>query len=476
MFRAIFIFVCLGLMLALGACSRVDPESLPPVPRVRFDTFLPGVQAQLTEAYADVDKRPVSVEANGHLAMLLQTYKQFSAADTMYARTRILAPDEFQWSYLHGIVQSAAGQPDAAITSFRTALGQTENYPMTKIRLAELLAGRGDVVEADALYDDVLSNAPPMSEAFFSHGKFLLEQERYDQSIAAFKQAIRMSGNLGAAYYQMGLAYRAVGERELAQQNFALAKKHEGYSADSSDRYLNKLLPLNLSETPFVHRAKVLAESGRLDEAARFIQMALERNPDSVAAHASMLGLAATRGDFAAVDEHFEKAVAVAPRNAKVYFNLGMARIAEKRLVEAERAFAASIERDGTDPNAHVKLATLRHQRGKLRDARRHLERALELDPAHQAGNWLLGELELDAGDAQSAVAKLSKAAREPHPLRPMMLGKLAQAHARLGELDQAQAAIDRALDDLGARSDANQRRFVEAVAAELDAVGTPSS
>lgn len=476
MFRPRFTSVVILAAFVLTACSRVDPDTLPPVPQVRFDTFLPGVQAQLTEAYADVDKRPTSVEANGHLAMLLQTYKQFVAADTMYERTRVLEPEKFQWTYLHAIVQSAAGRPDAAIDSFRTSLTQTEGYPLAKIRLADLLAQRGDVVEASALYDDVLRTAPPISEAFFSHGKFLLEQERYDQAIAAFKQAIKMSGNLGAAYYQLGLAYRAKGERELAQENFALARKHEGYSADSSDRYLNKLLPLNLSETPFVHRAKVLAESGRMDEAARFIAMALERNPDSVAAHASMMGLAASRGDFMAVDEHFQKAVAVAPRNAKVYFNLGMARIAEERLIEAEKAFEASIERDDTDPNAHVKLATLRHQRGKVRQAQRHLERALELDPAHQSANWLIGEIYLDGGDAERAVARLERAVREPHVLRSMMFGKLAQARAALGQTDAAREAIAQARSELKVNRNANVAQYIDAVASELAGADSPTS
>ena len=41
--------------------------------------------------------------------------------------------------------------------------------------------------------------------------------------------------------------------------------------------------------------------------------------------------MAARDGDFAAVDAHYAKAVAIDPDNAKIYFNLGMARIAEKR-------------------------------------------------------------------------------------------------------------------------------------------------
>ncbi len=264
--RAASVLLALLIALAITACSRVDVSTLPEVPRVRFDTFLPGVQTQLTAAYAAVDDKPASVDANGHLAMLLQTYKQFDAADTMYVRTRALDSTTFKWAYLHGVVLGATGDTDAAIVSLRHALTLTEGYPLAKVRLADHLAKRGDIVEAAQLFEDVIATAQPMSETYFSHGRFLLRQNQPRQAIAAFNEALRLGGTLGSAHYQLGLAHRALGDRDAAAQQFALAKRHEGYSADSADRVLNQLLPLNLSDTPFVHRAKVLAESGRFDE------------------------------------------------------------------------------------------------------------------------------------------------------------------------------------------------------------------
>jgi tetratricopeptide (TPR) repeat protein len=449
----------------LAGCNRVDVSNLPAVPQVRVDDFLPGVQAQLSEAYAQVEKSPASVEANGHLAMLLQTYKQFVAAQTMYARTRMLEPDRFQWAYLHGIVLSAVGRPDDAITAFRHALTLTDDYPMASIRLAELLAETGETLEAAQLYDDVIANSGPLSEAFFSHGRFLLRQGQVDQAILAFNETLRLSGNLGAAHYQLGLAYRAKGRVEQAQHHLALAKKHEGYSADSNDRVLNQLLPLNMSDTPFVHRAKVLAESGRIDEAQRFIQMALERNPRSVAAHASMIGMAASRGDFAAVDQHFATAVAIEPANAKLYFNLGMARIAERRYVEAVNAFESSIERDATDPNAHVQLAILRHKNKMLSSARRHLRQALDLEPLHPTANWLLGEMLFEDGAAAAAQPLLQRAVAQESPLRPLMYALLAEVQLELGDAIAATQSVGLARQDLRNSTDPSMRKRVDAVA-----------
>ncbi len=471
--RSVATFFTLVLAVAITACSQVDVSSLPDVPRVRFDTFLPGVQTQLTAAYAAVDDKPASIEANGHLAMLLQTYKQFDAAGTMYARTRALDPATFKWTYLHAVVQGATGDPDAAIETLRHALTLTEDYPMAKIRLADHLAERGDTLEAARLFEDVIATAQPMSETYFSHGQFLLRNNQARQAIAAFREALRLGGNLGAAHYQLGLAHRALGERDEAAEQFALAKQHEGYSADSADRVLNQLLPLNLSDTPFVHRARVLAESGRFDEAQRFIEMALERNPDSVAAHASMIGMAARNQDFAAVDVHFKRAAELEPGNAKIYFNLGMARIAEARFVEATQAFKDAIERDDSDPNAHVQLAILRHKRGDVDSARAGLSSALALEPAHQTANWLMGELSFEGGDAAAAAAHLTRATAQAHALRPLMRALLAEAQLALGQTDAAVATIEAAQAELGDVAGAGMRERVANVASKVrDAAG----
>ena len=454
--------------LALSGCERVDLETLPEVPRVRFDTFLPGVQKQLEDAYAAVDKNPADPEINGRLAMLLQTYKQFAAADTMYARTRLLAPDEFDWAYLHALVLVAVGKPDESIDALRYALTLTEGYPLAKIHLANQLAQSGAVAEAAALFDEVLRTGPPLSEAYFSHGKFLLRRGQAAQAIAALKETLRISGPLGTAYYQLGLAYRQLGEIELAQENFALAKRHEGYAADSSDRVLNRLLPLNLSDTPFVHRAKVLAENGRLDEAERFIQMALERNPDSLAAHTSMIGMATRRGDFALADEHFAQAQAINPNNPKIYFNLGMARLAEKRFVEATQAFEKSIGLDQSDPNAHVQLAILHHRDGQTAKAKQHLVNALDADPAHPRANWLMGELRYAEDDLDGAIGYLEKASEQATALRPLMLVQLARARLDRGDYEQAETSIAKARADLAASPDPSVVKRLDEIEQEI--------
>lgn len=465
-------FLTRGLAaLLLAGCAPADLSDLPPLPEVDTGRFLSGVAAQLDAAFAAAADDPGDPARNGRLGMMLQTYKQFAAAEVLYRRARALDPGAFDWTYLHATVLEALGRRDEAIVALREALAQDPHYVHARLRLAALLAERGDTVEAGALYDAVLAAGTAPPEAYFGHGKFLLDRGETDQAIAAFDETLRQSGPLGVAYYQLGLAWRKKGDTDRAAEYFALAKRHEGYSADSSDPLLNRLLPLNLSEQPFVHRAKVLAENGRLDEAQRFIAMALERNPDSVAAHASMIGLAARLGRFEEADRHARQALAIDPDNAKVHFNLGMARIAEQRYVEATRAFETSIGLDPTDPNAHVQLAVLRHRAGRAGAAERSLLEALDLDPLHPLGNWLLGELWHERGRSADAVGPLGKAARQDHPMRALIYAALAQAQAATGAMDAARESLANARRAAAERPEAGFSERLAAVAAEIDAL-----
>lgn len=457
-----------ALLVALAACGRVDIDSLPAIPDVVIADAAPGVQAQLEEALQRARHKPADAAVNGRLAMILQAYKQFSGADIMYRRVRALDSDEFDWPYLHGIVLSALGRPDEAIEAFRDALRIDDDYPLAHVHLAELLADRGDTRAANEHYDRAFAAESPPSEAYFSHGRFLLQQGRVDPAIRRFQETLRLSGDFSAVHYQLGMAYRNKQDEALAERHLMLARYHEGASADSTDPILNQLLMLNRSEQPFVSRAKRLAESGRMEEAQRYIALALERNPDSVAAHTSMIGMATARRDFVKVNEHFEKAIALEPDNAKIYFNLGIARIAEQRYEDAQVAFERSLELDPADANTHVQIAILDHRAGRTDSAKQHLRAALAIDPQNQFGNWLLGELLTARGQAEEALPYLNRSVQMPHGLAPMMYIALAQARAATDDWDGAFSALDAAHEAAVAGRARNLQQRVAAVRIEL--------
>jgi tetratricopeptide (TPR) repeat protein len=436
-------------------CDRVDLASLPPVPVVSTDSFAAGVRKQLDEMFSQVGEDPGDRKLNGELGMALQAYKQFRAADQMYQRVRMLDPKNFKWAYLHGVVLEAMGDVEAASLAFERSLELKADYPIASVRLARLLAARGGVDRAQQLYKAALKESPDLSEAYFGLGQLELSEGNAAEAVKHIEKAIQISGDFGSAHYQLGLAYRQLGDAKLAARHFDLAKANHGYAADGNDPVLNELLALNRSEQPFVHRAKMLAENGRLAEAETFNRMALERNPDSVPAHANLMSMAITKGDFKAVDSHFKKAVALDPKNARLYFNLGMARIAEKRWEESKVAFEKSLSLDATDPNTFVQLAIL-GKRDQQDDSvvEAHLRSAVSLEPEHPLANWLLAELLTPTVPSEAAVL-LEIAVQNEHPMRPLMFVALAKANAGAKDWNAAIAAIDKAVEEADASGNA---------------------
>ncbi len=460
----------LVLVLAYG-CQRVDLDSLPPIPLVDTKGFVPAAKAQLDSSLSSLRAEPGNVDLNGRIGMMLQTYKQYQASAVMYQRARLLDPKDFKWVYLHGVVLDAVGKHVEAVEAFRKVLS-INDFSHAKIRLAKLLADEGNVAEAEALYAQLMQVDEPVSEAWFNYGQFLVEQGRAEEGIKAIESAMKISGDFKAAHYQLGIAYRDSGDATRAAEHFRLAQVHTQRLAASSDPILAELLHLNQNPQPFVSQAKRLAESGQLEQARQFIDMALERDPQNAAAHTSSLGLAVRTGKLDSVDEHFEKAIKSDPNNAKAYFNLGLARVEQGRLNDAREALERSVELDNQDPNAHVQLAKLAKllKEGSPQIEER-LQAALAIDPGHQEAHWLLGELMVDEGRYAEAEDHLSQAVSKQHPMRPMMFVALARLRARQSDWPAAFAALDDGMEDAKILGDSEMTQRIAKVTAAMRAI-----
>ena len=105
-----------AFVLAMNAWAQ---QALP-----RLDTadFLPAIRAQITQAEEAATAHPRDPKIIGRLAMTLHAYQKYDAAAGVYARARLLEPQNFDWLYLLGTVQKAQGAFEAAIESCRSAL------------------------------------------------------------------------------------------------------------------------------------------------------------------------------------------------------------------------------------------------------------------------------------------------------------------------------------------------------------------
>jgi tetratricopeptide (TPR) repeat protein len=152
---------------------------------------------------------------------------------------------------------------------------------------------------------------------------------------------------------------------------------------------LGEAIALDPRDASFLNnRARVLADCGRLDEAARDLRAALAILPGFDAARTQLvqvlfrLGAAEiARARHGEAEGAFRAALALAPGNAGAHNNLGLALQRQGRAAEAIEEFRRALAADPSLADAHVNWGNAIENQGDIDAARAHYQRAIELAP-----------------------------------------------------------------------------------------------
>lgn len=99
-------------------------------------------------------------------------------------------------------------------------------------------------VEAENQFNEVLRLEPDSPNGNFGIGLALSQQERYEDAIRQFEEAIEIKEDFYDAYAEMGYAYADLGDMEKAQDLVHFLELQEEYDlADTLSRYMYKVDP-----------------------------------------------------------------------------------------------------------------------------------------------------------------------------------------------------------------------------------------
>jgi tetratricopeptide (TPR) repeat protein len=120
-------------------------------------------------------------------------------------------------------------------------------------------------------------------------------------------------------------------------------------------------------------------------------------------------------------EKEFEKAVAIYPKYANAWLDLGRARLRQKTEAPAREAFLKAIEADGKLVEPYVELGKIAARGQNWPDAARYMDRALQLDPVDYPRLWFEDAVadynvqNLDRAEKNAREAlKVSPANRDP--------------------------------------------------------------
>jgi tetratricopeptide (TPR) repeat protein len=150
-------------------------------------------------------------------------------------------------------------------------------------------------------------------------------------------------------------------------------------------------------------RAQTLIELGRTDEAAAILNQALATEPED-AWLLDLLAQAQLESAPVQARETAQRLIAVTPESERGHLLLAIAAGELDSGREGEAHARAAVDRAPLSANAHAVLAqALVNRKRKLREARRHAERSIELAPEAALGYVTAGNVELRRGRGRKA-------------------------------------------------------------------------
>lgn len=203
----------------------------------------------------------------------------------------------------------------------------------------------GDLRTAEHEFATALKTQPAFYPAETSLGYVELARKDAKAALPHFDHALELNARHDDVAAYMG---KATALLSLNRESEALAAFEAALAADPSQTELARRIEVLKFRTveQGLARARDAARGGRLDEAAQAYLAAIASSPDSAFLYRELAGVERQKGDAAAALEHFQKAAALDPGDAKTLAQIGELLEAGGDLEGAAKAYAdaAAIE------------------------------------------------------------------------------------------------------------------------------------
>ena len=287
---------------------------------------------------------------------------------------------------------------------------------------------RGDLAQAENIYQRLLAQDAEHSEASSLLGTIRIQQGRFHDGIALLEKVLKKTPQHPIAEANLGLAYHEVGDLPQAIAHYRRAITLDG----GSDQAVNNL-------------ACALRESGQLDEAQALLNEVVKRDSTFAPAHYNLGLIHKTRGELTAAMACYRQAIQLRPRYADAYFNLGNALRelddAVAALAAYDAALAVAPEMAQAWDNRGLTLLKL----DRLDEALASHQRATTLAPNSPEAQCNLGSLYSHLGRKDESLTCFRRAL-ELNPNYAEVWCNIANTLTQQGKSEEAVTCCDRAL------------------------------
>ena len=402
--------------------APLDRAALPPVTMPDLSRLAAPAAEQVRTRFRAVEDAvhggvPTAELANayGAFGLVLTAAEYFGAAAVSYRHAEALAPDDLRWPYYLGHLHRMTEERGAAAAAFERALALRSSDVPTLVWLgrARLDEGRSELAERQ--FRQAVAYDPRSAAALAGAGRaalarrdFLSAAEYLERALAAAPQASRL-------HYPLAMAYRALGEMDLAAAHLARRGSVGVPLPDPLMEELDALLP---SAMKLEGRGIQALQSGRWAAAVDAFRQGLELEPDNASLRQRLATALAAGGDTRTAVAQLEETLRRSPDFPRAHFSLGAILALQGRSQEAVARYETALRLQPGYVEARMGLAEALRGAGRLAESLPHYAQVTAVDPGF-AEAWLgRADALVRLGRLEEARAWLAEA-RDVHPDRP---------------------------------------------------------
>ncbi len=246
--------------------------------------------ATITVSSGDSERTlEATTDANGRWAILGFRSRAYDFS--------VSAPGFQPYNY-QATMRQAGRNPDMDLVLEPAAMGGSAGTGGGLLAEAQELHQAGRWEEALVKYDEVLAADPTMYQLHLNRGTVLRELDRSEDAKVAFQAVLDQDPMSAPALISMA-------EIAVAANDLTTAVEYFKVAVDSTD---DEVIPFNV--------AAIYFQSGNVDEAIEYFQIAAERKLDWAEPHLEIAKAYLNKGDFASARTHLTMVVEMEPDGA----------------------------------------------------------------------------------------------------------------------------------------------------------------
>jgi tetratricopeptide (TPR) repeat protein len=233
-------------------------------------------------------------------------------------------------------------------------------------------------------------------QEYLQSGDKYFDAQKYKEAAVEYRNAVQQDPKFGRARYKLAETYTKLDNPRLAYREYVRA-------AD--------LLPDDAEVQ--LKAGTLLLLAGQYEDAKTRAEKVIAKDDKNVSAQVLRANAMAGLKDVDGAVKEIEDAIALDPKQAGTYANLGALQLLQGKREEAEVAFKKAVETDPNNLTAQLALGNFYWASGRGPDAEQAFTRAVTLDPSNILANRALAAFYLAANRAAEAEKPLKAVAEK---------------------------------------------------------------